>query len=379
MTVKFKKHTFSAVILALKKYCIKTEFPGVFLHPLCAVVPDDLKEQISSAIDCGRRKIRDIWQLIAYTMVLLTVFCMMIGCENKNTSSAENELVIFHAGSLSVPLREISALFQKEHPDIIVKPEASGSRDAARKICDLGRKCDVFASADYKVVSELLMPDHANFNIRFALNEMVIAYTNNSRSSSEITAGNWYEILMKEKIAFGRSDPNHDPCGYRTLMVLQLAEKYYKVPGLARTLQENDRYIRPKETDLLALLEAGEIDYIFIYRSVAVQHELNMILLPDEINLKSSAFAKLYSTATVKLSGKTPDQFIIRKGEPMVYSVTIPKNTANPEAAQAWITLLLSSRGRAIMEKNGQPNMKLPQADGFYNLPNNLKSLCRQP
>jgi ABC-type Fe3+ transport system substrate-binding protein len=63
----------------------------------------------------------------------------------------------------------------------------------------------------------------------------------------------------------------------------------------------------------------------------------------------------------------------------MVYSVTIPKNTANPEAAQAWITLLLSSRGRAIMEKNGQPNMKLPQADGFYNLPNNLKSLCRQP
>lgn len=322
---------------------------------------------------------RNIWQLITYTMILLAVPCMMIGCENRNTPSAKNELVIFHAGSLSVPLREVSALFKKEHPDITIKSEASGSRDAARKICDLGRKCDVFASADYKVVADLLMPDHADFNIRFALNEMVIAYTDNSRSSSEITAGNWYEILMKENIAFGRSEPNHDPCGYRTLMVLQLAEKYYKVPDLARSLQENDRYIRPKETDLLALLEAGEIDYIFIYRSVAVQHGLNVILLPDEINLKSSAFAELYSRATVKLSGKTPGQFITRKGEPMVYSVTIPKNAANPEAAQAWIALLLSPRGKAIMEKNGQPCIKLPQADGFYNLPSNLKSLCVQP
>ena len=101
---------------------------------------------------------------------------MVVSCKSKNTSSAENELVIFHAGSLSVPLREISELFQKEHPEIIIKAEASGSRDAARKICDLGRKCDVLASADYRVVEDLLMPNHADFNIRFALNEMVIAY-----------------------------------------------------------------------------------------------------------------------------------------------------------------------------------------------------------
>jgi molybdate/tungstate transport system substrate-binding protein len=311
-------------------------------------------------------------------MIMLALSCMMVSCKNKNTNSAENELVIFHAGSLSVPLREISALFQKEHPEIIIKAEASGSRDAARKICDLGRKCDVLASADYRVVEDLLMPNHANFNIRFALNEMVIAYTNESRLNNEITPGNWYEILLKDKVAFGRSDPNHDPCGYRTLMVFQLAEKYYKVPNLTKELQEKNKYIRPKETDMLALLEAGEIDYLFIYRSVAAQHGLNVISLPDEINLKSSAFAGLYSTATVKLSGKIPGQFIIRKGEPMVYSVTIPQNAPNPKVAEAWIALLLSPRGRAIMEKNGQPCIKPPQADGFDKLPERIKPFCKQ-
>jgi molybdate/tungstate transport system substrate-binding protein len=321
---------------------------------------------------------RSIWQLMTYTIVLLVLSCMVVSCKNKDTNSAKNELIIFHAGSLSVPFREISAEFQKEHPDIVIKAEASGSRNAARKICDLGRNCDVLASADYKVVEDLLMPNHADFNIKFALNEMVIAYTDKSRGNNEITPDNWHEILLREKTAFGRSDPKHDPCGYRTLMVFQLAEKYYKMPNLARKLQERNRYIRPKETDLLALLEAGEIDYLFIYRSVAAQHGLNMVFLPDEINLKSSAFAGLYKTATVKLSGKKPGQFIIRKGEPMVYSITIPKNAPNPKLAEAWVALLLSPKGQTIMEKNGQPCIKPPQANGLGSIPANLKSLCRQ-
>ncbi|MHC4754901.1 MAG: extracellular solute-binding protein [Planctomycetota bacterium] len=317
------------------------------------------------------------WQLIVSIIVLLVLSGGLVGCKKKHGGSARNELIIFHAGSLSVPFRELSALFEKEHPDIAVKAEASGSRSAARKICDLERECDVIASADYKVVANLLMPDYADFNIRFALNEMVIAYTNESKLSISITPQNWPKILLNEEVAFGRSDHNLDPCGYRTLMVFQLAEKHYGLPGLAETLHNKTKYIRPKETDLLALLEAGEIDSLFIYRSVAAQHGLNMILLPDEINLKSPTFAQLYNTATVKLSGKIPGQFITCQGEPMVYSVTIPQNAPNPEAAEAWIALLLSRRGREIMENNGQPCITPPQADGFDKLPESLRQFSK--
>lgn len=290
---------------------------------------------------------------------------------------AGEELIIFHAGSLSVPFREVSSEFEKFHPEIAVKAEAAGSRACARKISDLGRQCDVMASADYKVVANLLMGEHADFNIRFALNEMVIAYTEKSGGSEIITVDNWHEILLKERIAFGRSDPNLDPCGYRTLMVFQLAQKYYEVDELAAKLKAKGKHIRPKETDLLALLETGEIDYLFIYRSVATQHGLKMVLLPDEINLKSSEFSDLYGTSEVQVSGKKPGEFITRKGEPMVYSVTVCKDALNPEAAQEWVAFLLSDKGRSIMESNGQPCIVPPVVDGGDKLPELLKQACK--
>ncbi len=319
---------------------------------------------------------KNSWYIIGCIIISIVLPAGLGGCKEKGAGGVKEELTIFHAGSLSVPFRQISAEFQKEHPDIVIKAEASGSRSAARKICDLQRECDVIGSADYKVVEELLMPIHTKFNIRFALNEMVIAYIDKSRYSDKITADNWYEILLKEEVAFGRSNPDLDPCGYRTLMVFQLAQKYYTISGLAEKLEQKDKYIRPKETDLLALLEAGEIDHLFIYRSVAAQHGLKMIQLPDEINLKNSDFAGFYNTATVKLSGKKPGQFITRHGEAMVYSVSIPENARNPKAAQAWLALLLSPKGQAIMEANGQPCLRPAKADGD-NVPVGLKLLCQ--
>ena len=258
-----------------------------------------------------------------------------------------------------------------------MQAEAAGSRDTARKVSDLGRSCDVLASADYLVVQNLLMPEHANFNIRFATNEMAIAYTGDSKYSEEIAAKNWPEILLREGVAVGRSDPNRDPCGYRAVMTMQLAEQFYDKPFFADQLSAKDekKYIRPKETDLLALLEAGEIDYIFIYRSVAVQHGLKFIELPDEVNLKSAKHADLYRSATVEVTGKRPGEFIMRQGEPMVYSVTIPLNAPHRELAEEYVALLLSPEGQAIMEQNDQPALKPPVADGSEYLPDGLRSL----
>ena len=309
-------------------------------------------------------------------LLIFTWLISFSGCKENHTPSEKNELVIFHAGSLSVPFREIAAEFKKQYPGIDIKAEAAGSRACARKVCDLKKECDIVASADDKVISSLLMPDYADYNICFATNEMVIAYTDKSKYSDLVEAGNWHEILLKEDVALGRSDPDQDPCGYRTLILFQLAEKHYGIPGLSERLQRKDKYIRPKETDLLALLEAGEIDYLFIYRSVAVQHGLKAVILPDQINLKSGKWADFYRTASVELSGKEPGQVIVRKGEPMVYSVTIPKSAENPDMAEKWIAFLLSKEGRQIMEKNGQPCIIPALADGFDNLPEGLKPFC---
>ncbi len=312
----------------------------------------------------------------SFTLVILLTLVLAgpAGCGKKDR--ADGELIIFHAGSLTVPFQQLAELFESQHPGIRVKAEAAGSRQCARKISDLDRECDVMASADYRVVENLLIPEYTAFNIRFAANEMVIAYTDGSKGSETITLDNWHEVLRRVGVEVGRSDANSDPCGYRALMVFQLAEAYYDLPGLAAMLDEQCRLIRPKETDLLALLELGELDYLVIYRSIAQQHGLRMITLPDEVNLKSQALAALYRSAEVEVTGKQPGTRITRVGEPIMYSVTIPHNAANAEAAEAFVQLLLSPAGRAIMEKNGQSCFRPAVVGDYAAVPPSIQPMC---
>jgi molybdate/tungstate transport system substrate-binding protein len=326
---------------------------------------------------------RRIASLIALPLLLPAAGCRRAARNPSVPGETGGELsgmlTIFHAGSLSVPFGQVSDLFRQRHPNVPINAEAAGSRDCARKIRDLGRRCDVFGSADYDVVQGLLMPEYADFNIRFATNRMSIAYTDRSRMADNIRGDNWYDVLLEPGVAFGRSDPNSDPCGYRALMTFQLAEKHYRLPGLAEKLKrkDGDRFIRPKETDLLALLESGEIDYVLIYQSVARQHGLRYVELPDEINLGNPGFAHLYRTAKVRVTGKQPGEFTTQIGAPMVYSVTIPTNAPNPRLAEAWVALLLSPDGQTIMVRNGQPVIQPAQTDGFDRLPVSLTPFCR--
>lgn len=311
-------------------------------------------------------------------LVITTVTSSTVAEEE---SDMKGELIIFHAGSLAVPFEQIAEAFMEEYPEVKVLREAAGSRACARKISDLGRDCDVMASADYTVINNLLIPNHAEWCIRFACNEMVIAYHEGSRQSERINSENWYEILLDPEVAFGRSDPNADPCGYRSVMVCKLAEKHYTEPGLAeKLLQKDRRHIRPKETDLLALLETGTIDYIFLYRSVTEQHGLKFVTLPAPINLKSEKFADLYSTAKVEVTGKKPGEKIVQQGSPIVYGVTIPKTAKNPQAALAFVRFLLDKdKGLAIMKRNGQPPVVPEVSLTYEKIPSELITFAKPP
>ncbi len=259
------------------------------------------------------------------------MFLFSAGC--NHTTPNQEALIIFNAGSLSVPFKEISEAFEKKYPGTSVLLEAAGSRECARKITELNKPCDIIASSDYSVISDLLLPEYADWYVSFAGNEMCIVYTDNSRKEKEINDNNWYDILQDNSVIYGRSDPNLDPCGYRTIMVYELAEKYYHQPGLMnKLLQKDEKYIRPKEVDLLSLLESNSIDYAFIYKSVAVQHGLKYIPLPDSINLGNPTYADFYTTAEVEVSGKSPGEKITKTGEPMVYAFTILKNAPHSES-----------------------------------------------
>ncbi len=294
---------------------------------------------------------------------------------------AKQKIVVFHAGSLSVPFAEMEKAFEAKYPQYDVVREAAGSRACARKITDIGKPADVMASAAYKVIDNLLIPKYAKFNAHFATNEMAIAYTDKSKYANEINAKNWTDILLKKGVKVGHSNPNVDPCGYRSMLVTKLAGIYYKKPHFFEKLfgygesykngEENKHkvIVRPKETDLLGLLEAGAYDYLYIYKSVAVQHGLRYITLPPQVSLKSKKFSKFYKQAVFKITGKKPGTWISKKGSAMVYGITVVQNKAkglpkNRDGAVKFVKFVLSPEGQAIMKKNGQGVINPPVITG---------------
>ncbi len=326
-------------------------------------------------------------------MVLATLYVVSYSQEEKTT------LTVFHAGSLSIPLEEAEKEFEASHPGVDVQLEAAGSVDTIRKVTELNRSCDVLASADYSLIKSMMMDGgYADWYIQFAVNKMVIAYTNQSFGHEDINGTNWYSIMRGEGTKIGFSSPNDDPCGYRAMMVTVLASDYYGEPNLfndlignhtAITVQKNGTdstvtvpaddslnpddhiMIRPKETDLMAALESGDIDYLFIYQSVATQHAssgVRFLSLPPEIDLSDTDYTSNYSTVKVhKANGD------ISTGKPIVYGLTIPKNAQNRELAVEFISLLIGEQGQTIFRSAGQPPVVPAVASNVQEVPEALR------
>lgn len=276
------------------------------------------------------------------------------------TASAEpsGTLTIYHAGSLTVPIKTMIEEFTAQYPAVTVVTKAGGSTKMARLIADSGESADIMASADYVVIDKTLIPDFATWNARFASNQIVLCYTEASRMRDTITPQNWYEVLQTEGIAWGHTDPDLDPCGYRSLMVLQLAEQFYGKPGLYDAVIANrgSANIYAKAKDLVARLKDGTLDYGFEYLSVAVQHGLDYVPLDRHINLGDMALDPFYKNARVTVSGPKPGTTIDRIGSSITYGVTMLTNAPNPEAAEAFLGYLFSpDGGLKVLDSMGQP------------------------
>ncbi|MCE5346441.1 MAG: tungstate ABC transporter substrate-binding protein WtpA [Bacteroidales bacterium] len=305
------------------------------------------------------------------TIFLFTVlsFFLFSGCGNSHSGKTK-EIIIFHAGSLSVPFKQLKSLYEKKNPGIEILLEPAGSLVCARKITELKKPCDILASADYFVINELLIPDYTKWSIRFATNEIVIAYHEKSRYSSEINSTNWIDILMKDDVIYSRSDPDSDPCGYRTVLTFMLAERYYNKEGLTEKMtSKNIDFIRPKETDLIALIESNSIDYMFQYKSVAIQHRLKYIELPDEINLSDPSKEEIYRTVSLDVIGSKPGTKMKVTGDYINYSMTVPDNAPDKDEAVDFICYMLSEEGMEIFKKNGQDPIIPVLIDGLDKLP----------
>lgn len=290
--------------------------------------------------------------------ILTTTLIFLLATIHLARAEPSGKLVIFHAGSLAVPFGVMEKAFEAKYPKVDVLRESGGSTKMARLISEVGKPADIMASADYVVIDKNLIPKFASWNVRFASNQLVLCYTGSSKFANEVNADNWFEILQRKGVVWGHSDPNLDPCGYRSLMVLQLAEKFYTSPGLNDKLLANrpEKNVRPKSVELISLLQSGNMDYAWEYLSVAVQHKLKFVTLDDSINLGSYKMTPVYKQARVTVSGKEPGTTIDRIGKSITYGVTMLDNAENAEAAEAFLSYLFDPEGGLkVLDSMGQP------------------------
>lgn len=351
--------------------------------------------------------------VIALVMVLVLA-SGIIGCSGDKEEELEGTLTVYLAGSLSVPFDQLKTLYEEEHPNVDVLLESGGSAAMISKAItkqDAGEDPpDIMASADYALIpSRMYEGDYADSTVIFARNTMVLCYRDSAPFASDIAGGSraWYDVLRNESVKWGHSDPDADPCGYRSMMVFQLAEEYYYtqaatfgltpdedanglydacIPGTeqarGRTSQGNE-VVQSKSVDLISYLETGDLDYAFEYRSVAVQHDLNYLELADAVNLaqvgeigdSGVTFEDFYAQAQVQLKGST-GAYAATKGAAVVYGITILNEAPNAAAAESFIELLLSEDGKDVMEvQNGQPMLDPPKCDNPDDLPSDIEKL----
>jgi molybdate/tungstate transport system substrate-binding protein len=304
--------------------------------------------------------------------------------------------------------------YEQAHPDVDVQMEGHGSIQVIRHVTEIGDEVDVVMPADHALIPMLMystaVPEtgkpYASWYAQFATNRLALAYRPQSRFADEISEGNWYEVISRPGVRLGTSDPRFDACGYRALMALQLAEAEYDepmlfeelitdsfklpvrarkegdnliihVPEILETREGADLIMRSYSIQLIALLESGDVDYTFAYESVIKQHGLEMVPLPDSLNLGVAERAADYAKVRVLLDfqrfASVKPEFT---GEVIAYAVSIPSNAPHPEEAEEFVAFLLSADGRAILEQNQQPVLTPITAHNYENVPPKVKPLC---
>lgn len=192
--------------------------------------------------------------------------------------------------------------------------------------------------------------------IAFVADQLTIAYTNSSINNQyarealtyaqEAENGNstaWYDffqVLSSGKVKVGISNPNTDPAGFRAWITLELAGYEYANNTFLfynDMLKNQGNVTASNAAELVSPLEAGQINFLFIYKSAAVAKGLNYIQLPPQINQGDPSYSHLYSMFKYNLSTGPVT------GSPIYLFITVPKNANSQMEALQFVTFVVEN------------------------------------
>ena len=260
--------------------------------------------------------------------IMIAVMAALMAAVMCLSAAAETELVVFAAASMTETLNEIRDLYEEANPDITLTYNFDSSGTLKTQI-EEGADCDLFISAGQKQMNELDIscdeeknPDRLDFvkeDTRIDLLENRVTLVVPEGNPKKIADFKSLAALLKDGellMAMGNSDV---PVGQYTHKILA----YY-------------------ELDEEELAGAGKITYGTNVKEVTTQVaegsvDCGVVYCTDAF----SAGLEIVDSATPEMCGQ------------VIYPAAVMKNSANAEAAQAFLDYLTEDEAMGVFEKVG--------------------------
>ncbi len=256
----------------------------------------------------------------------ILLLAMLLGA---NSSLAGNSLNIAYAGSLVTPMeRSVGPHFARLCA-CTYYGEGRGSKALVHLIAAGLRHPDVFISADPAQMQQLLRPSTGapliSWYATFGRSRLVLGYSKKSTLASTIQRVTRGELsvaalLKTPHIRIGRTDPQIDPKGARTLQDVAAISRPSHDAALLPAVESAAPL---PEEDLLLRLESGDLDVAFLYSVEAQSRNVPSLELPRNANAGAA------------------------------YAVAVLDRAANKDMASAFVRFILSGAGKTILAQSG--------------------------
>ena len=226
------------------------------------------------------------------------------------------QLTVFAASSLRDAFQELGQRFGEENRGVEVSFNFAGSQELRTQL-QQGARADVAAFADQPQFQALAFENLVGPPAIFARNQLALI----------VPRGNPAKVLDLRDLPLARrivvGDPSV-PIGSYTLRLLDAASARYGA-GFRRKVEERVSSRELNVRQVLAKVRLGEADAGIVYRSDALEAKAAVETIPisAELNLEAT------------------------------YPIAVLRNAPQPQLAAAFVRLVLSAEGRAVLARHG--------------------------
>ena len=241
---------------------------------------------------------------------------------NKSTNQ---KLAVFSADAYLQESNTFLNSFKNSTGSSFLPVKSGGSYDMAGEIAQ-GETATNFISVALSSYNQSYLGSHySGWAVAFAIDHLALTYYNGTGESSleksivhDLDVGystnnttllrDGYYNLTSGKVKVGISDPLSDPAGYRGWLSLEVSGKllenntsYYS----SRLTENGGNVTASSAADLVAPLETGTIQFLFIYRSAAIAKGMSYLKLSNQTNFGDPELTDFYSNFTLSYGGTT--------------------------------------------------------------------------